>query len=39
MPWWGWVIIAYVVLATIKIIVRKKRKQKQKAQNRFTDED
>lgn len=39
MPWWGWAIIAYVVLATIKIIVRKKRKQKKEAQRKFSDEE
>ncbi len=39
MPWWGWLIVAYVVLATIKIIVRIKRRQKREAQKTFTDED
>lgn len=38
MPWWGW-LIAYLVLAAIKIIVRVKRKQKQETQKKFTDED
>lgn len=39
MPWWGWVIIAYAVLATIKIIVRRKMKKKKEDQKKFTEED
>jgi len=38
MPWWGWAIAAYVVLVIAKTIVRAKRKQKQEAQKKFTDE-
>jgi hypothetical protein len=39
MPWWGWLIIAYVVLVILKIIARKKRKQKMEVQRKFADED
>jgi membrane protein implicated in regulation of membrane protease activity len=39
MPWWGWAIIAFVVLATIKVIVRRRLLKKREAQKTFTDED
>jgi hypothetical protein len=39
MPWWGWVIIAYVVIVIIKTIIRKRIKAKKEAQEKFTDED
>jgi hypothetical protein len=42
MPWWGWVLIAvvaYAILAPIKIHLRRKRKKARELQTKFKDED